>query len=623
MTKELQALLQRLMDAADEDDGKIPVAQGAPVLVGEASMIQNAQDLAREVHLRAQTGWFVEVDPSNNVTRAGWDPREKVADSVIWRADQDNTVVQDDDGVSHWLSWWPDASPKVAVATAHNPPYTTRPRVESDVFGRGARELPCMAAEQSFFMRKPSRMSRDLRMGFEYGEVPRQHTIVFWVWPDTAYLQTAEQPMTICCVWGEEPKQCYWLGITTDGRFVYRVSPDGYETSSVSVTSTVALDLQTPEPPGWYRVAARYDGAQIGIGVSAVNAGFAWDYEDYSQMVYGVGWGFYVGGSARQAGCQKFRGRVSCGYYYCVALTDPELELLAGQGVAEPVAYDAIMSSPSMTGALRDHLVSCWQLDEPSGAYAYDKLGRNNLHWGFWWQGSAPGPGTLGFPAIRFTRTVNEQGVPVELQYLTCNDLASALSDSSDPEDPHNPHCPMTLIALLKPHSHGIPLQQDGIVGLGVGSSSLPYRMWELNHAFHRDSRGGDHYASATVYTAKVQPIEESSQTAYGGADESGHVLCTVWGPSDGYGYAVTLYVDDPTVPYDPPKDLTGDVTAISFDRFSVGAIARSDGNVIFPLNASVGILIVVPRAVSDEERVLLMQWVKATAGLIQASPDA
>jgi hypothetical protein len=49
------------MDAADSSMGKLPVTQGSPVLVGAASQIQNAQDLAPEIELDAETGWFVEV----------------------------------------------------------------------------------------------------------------------------------------------------------------------------------------------------------------------------------------------------------------------------------------------------------------------------------------------------------------------------------------------------------------------------------------------------------------------------------------------------------------------------------------------------------------------------------
>ncbi|MBM3495638.1 MAG: hypothetical protein FJX72_15145 [Armatimonadetes bacterium] len=62
--------------------------------------------------------------------------------------------------------------------------------------------------------------------------------------------------------------------------------------------------------------------------------------------------------------------------------------------------------------------------------------------------------------------------------------------------------------------------------------------------------------------------------------------------------------------------DLTGSVEPTTFNRFSFGAIRRSGAEVFHPFDGYLGMLIVVPRAVSDEERVFLMQWVKHTAGL-------
>ncbi len=62
---------------------------------------------------------------------------------------------------------------------------------------------------------------------------------------------------------------------------------------------------------------------------------------------------------------------------------------------------------------------------------------------------------------------------------------------------------------------------------------------------------------------------------------------------------------------------LTAAVEPITFDRFSFGVIRRLGAEVFQPFDGYLGMLIVVPRAVSDEERVFLMQWVKHTAGLV------
>jgi len=173
--------------------------------------------------------------------------------------------------------------------------------------------------------------------------------------------------------------------------------------------------------------------------------------------------------------------------------------------------------------------------------------------------------------------------------------------------------------------------QYDTIVAMSGGQNNLAYRMWDTVRAFHRDCRGNPYWGSATLYGTPSRPIEHTNaQLGYGSIDQSAHVLCTVWGPVDEYDYGVTLYVDDPVTRFEDPVDLTGhweplpplppttfcQVAPITFSRFSIGAVARYS-DVLYPFNGYLGILVVVPRAVSDEERIFLMQWVKATAGLI------
>jgi len=598
MTTELQAMLQRWMDAADEDDGKKQYYEngqplGAPVLTGDASMIQNAQDLAREIELKAESGW---------------DARVEVPDATIWRADHGVTPGQQ----FQWVPWANPLSVGGAVTAGDEPP-----TLEAHVFGRGAREFANIANVESFAMRYQRDVSQELLMGSG-----KTHTIVFWVYPDIEYLQTATEDMTICGVWGAANHNHYWLGITPDGEFVYKVSQYGTDVSA-SVTASITVG----ETPAWYRVAARYDGTSAAIGVAPVGDDMAWECSEYGGGIYGglsdPGWhgsSFYVGGSGSGL---KFKGQMTHGYYYGVALTDEQVDQLAGEDVHSPVSYDEIMSGTSWEGDLRDELVSCWPLNEPSGAYAYDKAGRNNLHWGFWWEGSMPGPAVDGFPGVLFVRSSD----PGHLQYLRCDGLAAALCDATSGPDPNYPHRRMTVIALVKPQSRLVSGQYDTIVAMSGGQNNLAYRMWDTVRAFHRDSRGNPYWGSATLYGAPSRPIEHTNaQLGYGSIDQSAHVLCTVWGPVDAYDYGVTLYVDDPIEPFEEPVDLTGhsegspptfyEVDPISFSRFSIGAVARYS-DVLYPFNGYLGILVVVPRAVSDEERLFLMQWVKATAGLI------
>ena len=596
------------MDAADSSMGKIPVAQGSPVLVGAASQIQNAQDLAPEIELDAETGWFVEVDASNTITKAGWDPREEVSDVISWRADQG--VTESDNEITEWDTWWPEGgSALTAVATTDNPPYTSPPTWEEHVFGHGARRLPALSGPESFFMRSRDRLSDELQMGDG-----ATHTLIFWVRFDPT---TVSLPMAICSNWGGALSvHSYWLGVTADGKLTYKVSANG-STVAATVSSTSALN-QT----GWYRVAGRYNGATIAVGLSYLDddTDMDWEYETYTGDVYGTegtGAGLYVGGGTDG---DRFAGHIVAGYYFRSGLDDSDVDLLAGEGVEEPIPYLDILTNPLYEGPIRDDLVSCWPLDEPSGGYAYDKCGVNNLHWGFWWQGAAPGPGAPDFPGVRLRRTGGQS--PTDMQYFVCDDLGAALSDSTDPQSPNYPHRRMTLIAVVQPETYLQAL--EGLVGLGNSSSSGPYRMWETNAAYHRDNSNPSHDASAWLYADPTQAPEESTQTSYGGLDTSAHVLCTTWGPAGNLPYALTLYVDDPTTPFEPPHDMAGktvnnvyvEVDPITFNRFSFGAVRRADGSVLYPFDGYIGILIVVPREVTDEERVALMQWAKHTARL-------
>ncbi len=492
-----------------------------------------------------------------------------------------------------------------AVATTDSPPDTSPPTWEEGVFGHGARRLPALAGPESFFMRKPSRVSQELKMG-----AGKTQTLLFWVYFDPA---SVALPMTICSIWGAaNDSRSYWLGVTADGKFTYEVSSDG-ESVAASISSANA-----PATAGWYRVAGRFDGSTVAVGVSVPGAAMDWESEAYAGVVLGTsGPGLFVGGGLNG---DRFAGRIAAGYYFSSGLDNDDVDMIAGLDVDVPIGYDEIMTDQAFDGPIRDDLVSCWPLDEPSGQYAYDKCGLNNLHWGFWWQGTAPGPGAATFPGVRLRRTGGQ--TPTDLQYFTCDDLGAVLSDSTDPQSPNHPHRLMTLIAVVQPETYLQAL--EGLVGLGNSSSSWPYRMWETNAAYHRDNSSPAHDASAWIYADPTQAPEESAQTAYGGLDTSAHVLCTTWGPAGDLTYALTLYVDDPTAPFEPPHDMAGkivndiyvEVDPITFDRFSFGAVRRSGTSVIYPFDGYIGILIVVPRLVTDEERVYLMQWAKHTARL-------
>ncbi len=257
MATELQSLLRRALDALGESCGRKQVTNGSPVLTGAASRLQNALHLASEIELDARTGWLIAVDGANQIIREGWDPREEVPDATIWRADWG--VSTDANGVATWRAWWPIAeTPEddstLAYASAHNPPVTGRPTFAEGVFGRGSREWPGPMVHrpsgdmvESFLMRDGSHVSEELDMG-AVGQSARVHTMVFWVRPDVHWLKDAREDMPIIRKRGLEHKAQYWLGITGDGEFVYKVSPNGEYNNLTTVTSSIQMDLDEPEP---------------------------------------------------------------------------------------------------------------------------------------------------------------------------------------------------------------------------------------------------------------------------------------------------------------------------------------------------------------------------------------
>ncbi len=256
-------------------------------------------------------------------------------------------------------------------------------------------------------------------------------------------------------------------------------------------------------------MAARFDAANglIAIGVAAIGDELTWTSEEFAGPIHGAQYvPLYVGGCTMYtAEKQRFKGRMSHGYYHGATLTDEEAESLSKDSHEQPVGYEELMADPTRPDILRTSLVSCWQFDEPSRGYCYDKHGKNNLNLGFWWVGCAPGVGQSGFPAVRFARTlVPRQGGYAEQshQYCYCDSLGSSLSDSADQQDPNNPHRRMTLIALLKPASYAVSGHPHGLVSLSDAGSAYPYRMWRLTSAYHRDGSQSHNDAVATINIA-------------------------------------------------------------------------------------------------------------------------
>jgi hypothetical protein len=342
--------------------------------------------------------------------------------------------------------------------------------------------------------------------------------------------------MTICCVWQpntDSPPdplldRCsYWLGITPDGKVTYRASYDGQATHFVAVQTASAV--QAGE---WYRVVAQFrtvvGGLELRLGLGAQGATLSWTTAAYGHSeIFGVGSGtygrpFHVGG---RTSADIWRGRLTHGYYYGEAIADTAIEAIAGI-LDAPIGYADLLTTQ---GADTEHLESLWQLDEPSTSYAYDQLGNNNLHWGYWSVGSGPGP-SGGFPGIRLVRTL-EQGVPVDLQYFTCNSLAAQFSGAEKP---------MTVLMLVKSVNPNTSNHPDGLIGLGHTTNSIQYTMWHKTQVFSRDYRGD--YMDANLYQGQETFAEATSTTGptitVGANDAAQHVLCCVWGGSP---YSVTF----------------------------------------------------------------------------------
>jgi hypothetical protein len=415
--------------------------------------------------------------------------------------------------------------------------------------------------------------------------------------------------MTICCVWtpGEtcedepNPHRCaYWLGLTTEGKFVYKATSNGCPASAVEVESTVSV-----APGVWYRVVAQFaagtQGNELRLGVGAGSSGLTWVTVGFAGAgIFGVASGetgipFHVGGWTAD---YVWRGSMSHGYYYKAALGTTAIDALAGAG-KQPINYVDMAEAEDVDTA---NVESVWQLDEPSTQYAYDQLGSNNLHWGYWHVGSAPGP-TGGFPGIRLVRTFY-QGKPTNCQYFTCNALASQFSGVNKP---------MSVFILMRIVNSEATSDPNGFIGLGNTGSNMPYRMWHNTAAYHRDSSNA--YAQVQLYQGEGDWAEDtnpSGPTTYTkwAYDAAAHVLCCTWGGSP---YSVNFYPDGPL---GADTGTMAGVGSVTFNEFSIGAIARATDDVIFPMDGYIGMVVLVPRVISSVERWSLMEWMKRTAGV-------
>jgi hypothetical protein len=445
---------------------------------------------------------------------------------------------------------------------------------------------------------------------------PLVHTIVFWAYPHA--VTDLPEDMTICCQWSPSPsnpddhKCSYWLGLVEDqngARFTYKGSWSGHPADFVLVQSPVITDANT-----WYRMAAQFGpdgqgGYQMRLGVGAVGSDITWaspvpfedDQQNPEDRLFRLSDGeaglapFQIGGAPEGL---KWRGRLTHGYYYRAAISDDAVNAIAGSAVPSPVSYDTLLADPPEDADV-ENLESLWPLDEPSCRYAYDALGANNMHWGFWHIGSAPIAG--GFPGVRLTRTSEH--------YFTCHSVADAFAGTN---------VPMTLMMLVKltePNQSSPAL--DGLVGLGKQGSDMPYRMWRHRLAYHRDYdpewEPTTMSAQATLYEGAEVETEDVLPQTMGSSDAAAHVLCTVWGPHGNWPYSVALYVDDPITPATEAQSL-GDLRSIPFDRFSFGGVLRN--TLLYSMTGYIGMVVVVRKALTSGERLLLMQWMKHEAGL-------
>ncbi len=467
------------------------------------------------------------------------------------------------------------------------------------MFGRGARRFPGVPPGEPWLCRHEKHVSDPVLMN----SAPYHHTLIFWVWPDT--LPTGTEERTICCAWTEAGnRRSYWLGLVcgdNGARFTYRATTDGTQQTEVSVSSDLIKSDRT-----WYRVVAQFApvGEQeaklrlwIGTGDPAeelvwIEAAFPAariaHYEDLT---------FQIGG-APESPHRIWQGRMTHAYYYREAISDAAVEALVGPGVDAPVDFDDLADTQ---GADTDNLESMWPLDEDSGGYVFDELGRNNMHWGHWWLGSAPF--NNGYPGIRLVRSAT--------QFFTCDSVAAHFAGTN---------VPMTLLVLLQAADPYAPNQLDGIVGLGCAYSSMPYRMWTHHGAYHRDYHPTESpvskSATATLWEGDQYETEAVLPQTMQSGDAAAHVLCTVWrAVNNGAGLELELYVDDAVEPATPVQDMD-ELRSMPFDRFSFGAIRRGGSDVIYPFDGYIGMVAVVAKALDAWERQLMMQWMKIQAGL-------
>lgn len=486
---------------------------------------------------------------------------------------------------------------------------------ESNVFGQGARDFGAAGPGDPWLCRSKHFVTDALLMGPATIEnAPLVHTLVFWVYP--SIISDLPEDMTICCQWSPNAsnavfdKCSYWLGLVEDengARFTYKGSWSGHPADYVVVRSDVIQNANT-----WYRVAAQFGpdgqgGYQMRLGVGSVGSDIDWadpvPFEDYQQNPkdrlhrLNDGSQFQIGGAPEGL---MWRGRITHGYYYRAAISDDAINAIVGSDVTAPVGYDTLLTDPPEHADV-ENLESLWPLDEPSCRYAYDELGNNNMHWAFWSVGAAPISG--GYPGIRLVRS--------SAQHFTCHSVAPEFAGTN---------VPMTLLMLVKlvrPNTSG---QLDGLIGLGYSGSSMPYRMWCHYRAYHRDYNAGwspaSMNATANMYAGADVVTEDVLPQLQGKSDAAQHVLCTVWGPHEASPCSVTLYVDDPLHPATETQSL-GDLRSMPFDRFSIGAVHRADQDgILYPMDGYIGMVVVVKKALSSGERLLLMQWMKEAGGL-------
>lgn len=288
---------------------------------------------------------------------------------------------------------------------------------------------------------------------------------------------------------------------------------------------------------------------------------------------------------------EPWNGRISQAYYFNAALSDAEISSIAG--AAHPIRFDDLDTD------LRDdgRLESCWALDEPSCAMARDLMGNNNLDWGFWWLGCAPGQETAGFPGLEFVSTSNNV-------LKASSTLAGQFSGVN---------MPLTMLVLSRTNDPNVYGSSDAYLGLGLSTDSVPYRCWHTRAAYQQYAQGVD--GNASLYLGYVfTPIDAVDHTI-GTPDTAAHVQCLTWTGPNSPSEAM-LHVDDPVLPATPASSAAL-TQSLTFNRLSIGAIARADGSaLVYPFGGHIGMVILVPAVLSQPERILAMHWLRAQAGL-------